>query len=76
MRYSIRRCILTCMAIALLWLFIILEIPREIEDDKIIMLIEGEVATLTLIWGLGVGEGKVARTSRFLRAASFWKLPV
>ncbi|XP_058525702.1 alpha-1,3-mannosyl-glycoprotein 4-beta-N-acetylglucosaminyltransferase-like protein MGAT4E [Ochotona princeps] len=42
MRYPIRRCILTCMAIAFLWLFIILEIPREIENDNIVMLIEGE----------------------------------
>ncbi|KAI5939558.1 Alpha-1,3-mannosyl-glycoprotein 4-beta-N-acetylglucosaminyltransferase C [Manis javanica] len=46
MRCSIRRCIIASVSIGFLWLFTILEVPREIEDDRNAMAIKGQVNTM------------------------------
>ncbi|XP_008266791.2 alpha-1,3-mannosyl-glycoprotein 4-beta-N-acetylglucosaminyltransferase-like protein MGAT4E [Oryctolagus cuniculus] len=42
MRHPIKHCIITWAGITFLWLCITVEFPREIEDDQIAMLVEGQ----------------------------------
>ena len=44
MRCSIRQCFKTSLAIILLWFFIILKVPKEIEDVQNVV---------TILWGTG-----------------------
>ncbi|KAM8812633.1 alpha-1,3-mannosyl-glycoprotein 4-beta-N-acetylglucosaminyltransferase-like protein MGAT4E [Rhynchonycteris naso] len=62
MRCSIRRCVVTSVAIGFLWLFITLKVPSEIEYNQSMMTVKGQVATLALSVGTEVvGMGKEGR---------------
>lgn len=56
MRCSVRRCLVTLVAIGFLWLFVTLRVPEEIEEDQDVMTIKGQVAAPALGVGL-VGQG-------------------
>lgn len=62
MRCSVRRCLVTLVAIGFLWLFVTLRVPEEIEEDEDVMTIKGQVAALALGVGLrgkgGIGAGR------------------
>ncbi|XP_066216227.1 alpha-1,3-mannosyl-glycoprotein 4-beta-N-acetylglucosaminyltransferase-like protein MGAT4E [Saccopteryx leptura] len=42
MRYSIRCCVLTSVAVGFLWLFIMFKVPSEIEYDQSMMAVKGQ----------------------------------
>ncbi|XP_041606088.1 alpha-1,3-mannosyl-glycoprotein 4-beta-N-acetylglucosaminyltransferase-like protein MGAT4E [Vulpes lagopus] len=45
MRCSVRRCLVTLVAIGFLWLFVTLRVPEEIEEDQDVMTIKGQEDT-------------------------------
>ncbi|XP_007939381.1 alpha-1,3-mannosyl-glycoprotein 4-beta-N-acetylglucosaminyltransferase-like protein MGAT4E [Orycteropus afer afer] len=47
MRCSPRRCFITSVGIAFLWLFITLKVPRDMEDDQNVMAIKVQVASFS-----------------------------
>lgn len=58
MRCSVRHCLLTLVALGLLWLFITLKVSSEMEDDPVVS-IKGQVATVALRVGTEAIGGQV-----------------
>ncbi|XP_037662138.1 alpha-1,3-mannosyl-glycoprotein 4-beta-N-acetylglucosaminyltransferase-like protein MGAT4E [Choloepus didactylus] len=63
MRCSIRRYFITSLGIIFLWFFITLRVPSKMEDNKKVMAIKHQVATLAVTW-LTVGISSIQRPDR------------